>query len=356
MNSLERLLIGPSATLHDAMVAVDAGGIRIVIVVDEARQVLGTLTDGDIRRALLRQLSMDTLCSEIMTRSPETASVHASKDEILKRMESRRLIQMPLVDDYGRIAGVQTLHDLIYPQRKNNIVFLMAGGFGTRLQPLTDNCPKPLLNVGDKPILEIIIQNFVNAGFYRFYISTHYRPEMIREKIFIHCQKEVPYSSQIEIEEYLEEQKEIIITSQDYTEAELNINTYETDLKFIPIYIANQYIKLNSDQPFVLFNGCGLNELTGGYTHFKNYTNENKFDQECKRLLNCIHLNLPNLKIPFLDRSLIQTYLSILPEIRSHVFNNQADKFLIRATFEFIDKTILPIDILTRPHELFKED
>jgi dTDP-glucose pyrophosphorylase len=183
MNSLERLLIGPSATLHDAMVAVDAGGIRIVIVVDEARQVLGTLTDGDIRRALLRQLSMDTLCSEIMTRSPETASVHASKDEILKRMESRRLIQMPLVDDYGRIAGVQTLHDLIYPQRKNNIVFLMAGGFGTRLQPLTDNCPKPLLNVGDKPILEIIIQNFVNAGFYRFYISTHYRPEMIREKI-----------------------------------------------------------------------------------------------------------------------------------------------------------------------------
>ena len=152
--------------------------------------------------------------------------------------------------------------------------------------------------------------------------------------------------------------KEIIITSQDYTEAELNINTYETDLKFIPIYIANQYIKLNSDEPFVLFNGCGLNELTGGYTDFKNYTNEYKFDQECKRLLNHIHLNLiySNLKFPFLDRSLVQTYLSILPEIRSHVFNNQSDKFLIRATFEFIDKTILPIDILTRPHKLFEED
>jgi len=144
---------------------------------------------------------------------------------------------------------------------------------------------------------------------------------------------------------------EIIITKQEFLEIKQ---------KFFDIKITDENYEIKDSNVFIhklkhisgnVFVGCGANELTGGYTHFKNYTNENDFDYECKRLLNCIHLNLPNysdLKFPFLDRSLIQTYLSILPEIRSHVFNNQPDKFLLRATFEFIDKDIIPIEVLTR--------
>ncbi|MBG6079389.1 nucleotidyltransferase family protein [Rubrivivax gelatinosus] len=179
----ETVLISPQASLHEAMAALDHGGLQIAVVVDEQRHVLGTLTDGDIRRALLRQLPMNTPAGEIMGRSPETAPAAASKEEVLARMERRRLLQIPIVDQQGRIVAIQTLHDLLHPKRRDNAVFLMAGGFGKRLQPLTDHCPKPLLNVGDKPILEIIIENFVAAGFHRFFISTHYRPEMIRERI-----------------------------------------------------------------------------------------------------------------------------------------------------------------------------
>lgn len=183
MNNWETVLISPQATLHDAMAVLDRGGLQITVIVDEYRHVLGTLTDGDIRRALLRQLPMSTQAGEIMGRSPETAPSSASKEEVLARMERRRLLQIPIVDEQGRIVSIQTLHDLLHPKRRDNAVFLMAGGFGKRLQPLTDHCPKPLLNVGNKPILEIIIENFVAAGFHRFFISTHYRPEMIRERI-----------------------------------------------------------------------------------------------------------------------------------------------------------------------------
>jgi dTDP-glucose pyrophosphorylase len=183
MKNWESALITPQATLHDAMSALDRGGLQIAVVVDEQRHVLGTLTDGDIRRALLRQLPMTTPADEVMGRTPQTASASASKEEVLAQMDRRRLLQIPIVDGHGRIVGIQTLHELLHARRRDNAVFLMAGGFGKRLQPLTDHCPKPLLNVGDKPILEIIIENFVAAGFHRFFISTHYRPEMIRDRI-----------------------------------------------------------------------------------------------------------------------------------------------------------------------------
>lgn len=183
MKNWESVLISPQATLHEAMSTLDRGGLQIAVVVDEGRHVLGTLTDGDIRRALLRQLPMSTPAHEVMGHSPQTARASASKEEVLAQMERRRLLHIPIVDEQSRIVGIQTLHDLLHPKRRDNAVFLMAGGFGKRLQPLTDHCPKPLLNVGDKPILEIIIENFVAAGFRRFFISTHYRPEMIRERI-----------------------------------------------------------------------------------------------------------------------------------------------------------------------------
>ncbi|MEN1557826.1 sugar phosphate nucleotidyltransferase, partial [Pseudomonas aeruginosa] len=102
-------------------------------------------------------------------------------ERILSVMEKYSLLQLPIIDEKRKVIGLQTLHDLLNKPRLDNPVFLLAGGFGTRLRPLTHNCPKPLLKVGEKPILEIILERFIGAGFHRFFISTHYMPEMIRE-------------------------------------------------------------------------------------------------------------------------------------------------------------------------------
>jgi dTDP-glucose pyrophosphorylase/CBS domain-containing protein len=181
LKSWESVLIGPQTTLAEAISTMDAGGLRIAVVVDNERQVLGTLTDGDVRRALIRRDDLSTPVCRVMFGTPLTARADTKREQLLALMERQQLLQIPLVDGAGHIVGLETIHGLLHRRHKPNAVFLMAGGFGTRLQPLTDDCPKPLLKVGDKPILELILQAFVEAGFQRFFISTHYKGGMIRE-------------------------------------------------------------------------------------------------------------------------------------------------------------------------------
>lgn len=176
----ESALIGPDVPLEEAISALDRGALRIAIIVDEERRLLGTLTDGDVRRALLKHLSLRIPVREVMCSSPQTAQRSWSRERVLSVMESTQLLQLPVVDDGGKVVGLETLHGLLDKRLLDNPVFLMAGGFGTRLHPLTNDCPKPLLKVGDKPILELILESFISAGFHRFFISTHYLPEMIQ--------------------------------------------------------------------------------------------------------------------------------------------------------------------------------
>jgi dTDP-glucose pyrophosphorylase len=183
MNSWDSVLIAPTLPLQAAIEVLNRGGLQIAVVIDEHRQVLGTVTDGDVRRALIRKVGLDAPITEVMARQPRTIPASSTKERILHLMERHRISQIPLVDADGRIVGIETLHGLLQNKRRRNVVFLMAGGFGKRLQPLTNHCPKPLLNIGSKPLLEIIIENFVDAGFYRFFISIHYQPEMIRQRI-----------------------------------------------------------------------------------------------------------------------------------------------------------------------------
>jgi len=117
----------------------------------------------------------------VMCSKPRTAGPSWSRERIMAVMDTYQLLQLPVVDADGTVIGLETLHELLTRRRRDNPVFLMAGGFGTRLRPLTHNCPKPLLKVGDKPILELILERFVSSGFHKFFISTHYMPEMIRE-------------------------------------------------------------------------------------------------------------------------------------------------------------------------------
>lgn len=179
MKNWQTLLIRPETTMLAAIDVLDKGAQRIVLVVDAESHLLGTVTDGDIRAALIKRMPMELPVQQIMCRTPKTAHVDWNQELILAAMEKYQLLQIPIVDTHNRIVGLETVHDILKKRHRDNPVFLIAGGFGTRLYPLTQDCPKPLLKVGDKPILELILERFIDAGFHRFFISTHYMPEMI---------------------------------------------------------------------------------------------------------------------------------------------------------------------------------
>ena len=165
--------------MENAVKNLNIESTRIVLVIDDSHKLLGTITDGDIRRAILENKPMDTPLNDFMNPDPTTASEKEDMTTILKLMQQNDLLQIPIIDSHSKIVGLETLHHLIEKEAKSNPVFLMAGGFGKRLAPLTNEMPKPLLKVGSKPILEIIMDKFIDEGFSTFYISTHFLAEKI---------------------------------------------------------------------------------------------------------------------------------------------------------------------------------
>jgi dTDP-glucose pyrophosphorylase len=176
----KNILIKPTATIRDALNIIDSEALRIALVTDDDFNLVGVVTDGDIRRGLLKNLALTDDVSAVMNCHPLTITSGVSRKDVVKLMQSRGILAVPVVEA-SKVVGLETLQRYGSQSQYQNPVFLMAGGFGTRLRPLTDNCPKPLLKVGDKPILEIVLDSFIKAGFVNFYISTHYMPEMIRE-------------------------------------------------------------------------------------------------------------------------------------------------------------------------------
>jgi len=181
MHNWKKTILSKADTIQTAIKILESESLRIVLVVDENNRFVGTVTDGDIRRGLIRHLPMDTTIAEIMFKESIVASVKDDKDSILSKMKELDILQIPIIDDNGEIVGLETLQHLIEKKKYDNPVFLMAGGFGKRLQPLTNNIPKPLLTIGRKPILENILEQFIAAGFHCFYISTHFKSEMVQE-------------------------------------------------------------------------------------------------------------------------------------------------------------------------------
>jgi len=168
-------------TIKEALKIIDDGSLRIAVVVDENEKVIGTISDGDIRRALLKTYSLDSSIKDIYYKTPTLAKITDSKETIIKKAISKRIYQIPIVNDEGKLIDIEDLATLIKVRNKRNRVILMAGGLGTRLRPLTEDIPKPLLNVGNRPILETIIKNFVNYGFTNITISVNYKAEMIKD-------------------------------------------------------------------------------------------------------------------------------------------------------------------------------
>ena len=174
------VLIKPDNSIRNALEIINSEALRVALVVDKSQHLVGIVTDGDIRRGLLKNLSLAEPVSLVMNSSPTTAQAGTRRDLLIELMEKKGILSIPLLDDAGKVVGLETLHCALHRSTYQNPVFLMAGGFGNRLRPLTDKCPKPMLKIGDKPILETVICSFIKAGFVNFYISTHYMPELIQ--------------------------------------------------------------------------------------------------------------------------------------------------------------------------------
>ncbi|EAR23503.1 putative mannose-1-phosphate guanyltransferase [Nitrococcus mobilis Nb-231] len=160
---------------------IDEAGLQVALVADDAHRLLGVVTDGDIRRAILRGVELQAPTSTIMNPKPHTLPQHKPRREILAYMRRYSLRQVPVVNVDGKLVGLELLDALIGAAELPNAVVLMAGGLGTRLRPLTETCPKPLLSVGGKPILERILGAFIEEGFRHFYFAVNYKAEMIIE-------------------------------------------------------------------------------------------------------------------------------------------------------------------------------
>jgi dTDP-glucose pyrophosphorylase len=177
----QKVVISPTTTIREALEVIDKEALRVALVVLGCDTLVGVVTDGDVRRGILQGVELNSPVSAIMNSNPVSANISLSSNELKALMQARKILSLPIIDDDGKLMGLKTLYDTLVVEKRENPVFIMAGGFGTRLKPLTDNCPKPMLNVGGKPMLETLINNFKNHGFYKFYISTHYLPEVIMD-------------------------------------------------------------------------------------------------------------------------------------------------------------------------------
>ena len=155
--------------------------MKIALIVDEDEILVGTLSDGDIRRGLLSNLSLNDSIASIIFKTPTVCNIEDTKERILEVAVEMKLHQMPIINNDGKLMGIEEIDELLKPQIKHNKVVLMVGGLGTRLRPLTENTPKPMLKVGDKPILETIILNFKKYGFNNILLSVSYKAEVIEE-------------------------------------------------------------------------------------------------------------------------------------------------------------------------------
>jgi len=177
----QNILIDPTTSILQTIKVIDDEGLRAALVVDSEKKLVGMVTDGDIRRCILKNISLTEPISNVMNTNPTVASMHECRDQILFKLRSLNLYHIPIIDNNRHIVGFETLDSLLSLVHKDNLVFVMAGGMGKRLHPLTEDCPKPLLKIGNKPVLEILLDNFIKCGFRQFCFAVNYKSEMIKD-------------------------------------------------------------------------------------------------------------------------------------------------------------------------------
>ena len=165
----------------DVMWALERGGVEIALVVDAEERLRGIFTDGDVRRLLLRGVPVESPLAPHLGRPFFSVSPASPRAEVLDLMQARTLGQIPVVDDSGRLLGLHLLHDLIGTAPRPNSAVIMAGGRGTRLLPITERIPKPMLNVAGRPILERIVLHVMSFGIRHIYLAINYLGHIIED-------------------------------------------------------------------------------------------------------------------------------------------------------------------------------
>ncbi|MES9994611.1 sugar phosphate nucleotidyltransferase [Desulfovibrio aminophilus] len=181
MKDWKKALVPVTGTMRDAVQALNDGSVRMALAVDAEGRLRGVITDGDIRRGLLVGKTLESSLLDVLITDFRAARPGDGDAAILAVMRELDIQQMPVLDAEGRVIGLKVLGELSAPLPRDNWVVLMAGGLGTRLRPLTEDCPKPLLPVGGRPLLETIMQQFIQHGFHTFFISVNYRADMVEE-------------------------------------------------------------------------------------------------------------------------------------------------------------------------------
>lgn len=240
-NQIHQLYISADTPVLEAMRIISNGGAQIALVVDQQHRLKGTLTDGDIRRGMLSGKGLDAKAGALMNRQFISVNNRVNREKLLEIMQRDILHQVPILDDQGKVVKLMLLQELFQPEELSNHVVIMAGGKGTRLRPQTENCPKPMLKVDGKPMLEILLENCIDNGFRHFYLSVNY----LKEQIIEHFQDGARWGVSIK---YLMEEKpmgtagSLQLLPDSVTEPFLVLNG-DVFTKFNPSHLLNFHIK-----------------------------------------------------------------------------------------------------------------
>jgi len=185
---LTTLCASPEITVHQAIAQMEVSRVGVVLIVDPEQRLLGTMTDGDMRRAVLADIQMDQPVSVLLAlqknpdySGPITAPVDSDEASLISTFREHRIRHLPLVDQDGRVVALVTPEEFFPDQKKPPQAVVMTGGMGTRLNPITIETPKSMLPIGDRPLLEIIVQQLQEAGIRQVNLSVHHKSEKISE-------------------------------------------------------------------------------------------------------------------------------------------------------------------------------
>lgn len=185
MNSIEEIwrqaIVPAEATIQQVVSNLDKVAIKIVLVVNVAGELEGTISDGDIRRGLLKGLSLDSRIESVIHRNAFVVPPEMGRDMVMQLMVANKIQQIPVVDERHHVVGVHLWDDIATAPTRTNLMVIMAGGMGKRLLPHTENCPKPMLLVAGKPMLELIIERAKLEGFSHFVLAIHYLGQMVED-------------------------------------------------------------------------------------------------------------------------------------------------------------------------------
>ncbi|EOI2961394.1 TPA: nucleotidyltransferase family protein [Campylobacter jejuni] len=179
--NLHRITVNKNSKIKEVLNILGSYNNFRILLVQDNNNFIGIIADPDIRKALLKGYSLDDSIENIINYNPIIAYEQDSKNKLLKLSSKYNVYQIPILNNEGKVVRIEKILENIAPLENDNIVVIMAGGLGTRLRPLTENLPKPMLKVGNKPILHIIIERFKNQGFRNFILCVNYKAHIIED-------------------------------------------------------------------------------------------------------------------------------------------------------------------------------